>query len=1198
MQFIVLEKKSYANNGRSPTLIMSDRIACVDIIIPRGPLGFEFSIKSSGSQIVISQVRAGGAAELAGLKVGCIVKAVNQQSIKDMSFLQVSNLIRRSSSLTTELTVCMPEDIHPAAYGNVVLRHTSAIKNPTSAPYSSSDCENVSPSPQRIRTQALMEQQQKSQHGREEVAMLAQVLSPSAEVLSFHSCQHPLTNKASHDDNGCGMNHCGLRRQAILFCNDAIYVTEPPDLSPPISSISDHKPVPGGNIDNIVSSFSTTLNISENRREEDEKAEITPPLVRRQAYPSPISSVLATNPASPSSLVRNMSVKAGEETAPSPRFLPAHTSPTLQREESPQPTFLPRLSVRRKISSPALSARPSPPNEPKFTNLAAYMDGLIVPPPNGSTSGIVQRCLSVSSGVRAPPCFVLTDNSLSTLPLSHDILSLSPKNLSSNNETTNTNAKQPHPKRKRLTSMTELFRTDYPYDGSHWLASWRRRRRSLRPQEKSSDIKTSVPSIPTAEANPSFRPKPLKTSDLQSEFYKSPLCLCKVTKIEGKNVAPVAWRRFYIYIGGDYIRFLLASDYHDFNQHASDSLLNNVDPFTLVGVSTSRCIILPLMGLQWSSHPFLASDIPTWDTLSPASPASTSFFRRNNQSSQYSEMVESEPTNDLDCYLFEHESNGCSEITVIFPEAQTLSKTLELCQRHGGFFKESNPPPNFNVINSSSLETSHLPKQLSHHVTAVLHRSRKSLPDSAARRRLAADVTTGTKRTRDRSLGREGEQSPPLGFQRSAGVEDSSKFRFFATTAAPFFKSIANAISSARATDFNAASNNATAALQISEKEIARRVEAALGEPPDFGDLNQPGPVFGAPLEKQVPSPDYPNIPLVVHATISALELHGLYHVGLYRAPGRQKEINRFVCLANLTSLDPHVMLSLATWNDVRVLTGVIKVFFRRLPEPICDPDSWKSLACLIPEDSDELDKSSLVYTLQAIRAKLNKIRSTSYLPLNASPTEQVTSMVSWRWRYATLDFLFTHLRRIIALEVTNQCSFKCIAICFGPSLFNADNDLQNKFNVLLEVMLQHWPWLTADESKALKDDSIANLSHNPSAAPRSTTISETEAYVKQFLENGPSFHDLSFSSVGSQQDSLKIIDDIKNLFERAGYQVSARNSLENSDNRKEEEEQEEESLLDVIMRSLPQHVNELDGEQNASSISQLSSPIFQSTEF
>ncbi|VDO09311.1 unnamed protein product [Rodentolepis nana] len=944
---------------------MSNRIACIDIIVPRGPLGFEFSIKSSGSQIVISQVRSGGAAELAGLKVGYIVKAVNQQSIKDMSFLQVSNLIRRSSSLTAELTVCTPEEIHPAPYGNVVLRHTSAIKNPTSAPYSSSDRENFSPSPQGIRAQALMEQLQKPHHRKEEVAMLTQALSPSADVPSFHSCQHPLTSKTSHDDNGGVMNHCGLRRQAILFRNDTIY-TEPPDVSPLIFSIPDHKSVHESNVDNMVSPFSTTLNISENRSEEDGKAEITPPLVRRHAYPSLISSALASDSESPSPLIRNTSVKAGGETEPSPRFLPAHTSPTLRREESLQPTFLPRLSVRRKISSPALSARPSPPNESKFTNLAAYMDGLVVPPPYGQTSGIVQRNLSVSNSVLTPSRFVRHDNGLSTLTsgtnvrlnmpslisnrsrvasssLSHNISSLSPKNPTLKNENTNSNVKPPHPKRKRLTLMTGLFRIDsLSCDGPHWPSSWRRRRWSLRPQEETPSIKTTVPSIPIAESNLGFRPTAVvhgrlldacfasalcstsqfelwfhpsfshknsnfntnfmlfQPSDLQPEFYKSSQCLCKVTKIEGKNVVPVAWRRFYIYIGGGYIRFLLASDYHGFNQHASGSLLNNVDPFTLEGVSTSRCIILPLMGLQWSSHPCLASDIPTWDTLSPASPAKTLSFRRHNHPSQYSEMVESEPINDLHCYLFEHESNGCSEITVIFPETQTLSKTLELCQRHGGFCKEGNPPPHTcTVITNSLLET----KQPSHHATAVLRRSRKSLPDSAVRRRLVADGVTGTKRTQDKSLDREGEQPQPFAYQRSAGVEDTSKFRFFATTAAPFFKSIANA-------------------------------------------------------------------------------------------------------------------------------------------------------------------------------------------------------------------------------------------------------------------------------------------------------ISETEAYVKQFLESGPSVHNFSSSSVVSQQDSLKIIDDLKNLFERAGYQVSARNSLENADSEKQEEEQGEESLLEIIMRSLPQQVSELGEKEKGSTNIQASSPITQWTDF
>lgn len=142
--------------------------------------------------------------------------------------------------------------------------------------------------------------------------------------------------------------------------------------------------------------------------------------------------------------------------------------------------------------------------------------------------------------------------------------------------------------------------------------------------------------------------------------------------------------------------------------------------------------------------------------------------------------------------------------------------------------------------------------------------------------------------------------------------------------------------------------------------------------------------------------------------------------------------------------------------------------------------------------------------------------------------------------------------------------------------------------------MLQHWPWLTTDESGALIDDSNANLSHNFSSAPRNTTISETEAYVKQFLETGPTFNDLSFPKVVPQQNSPKIIDILKDMFERAGYRFSARDSLENSDSKEHEEEQEEESLLDVIMRSLPQPIDELDRSSNG----KVSSPIPQRTGF
>lgn len=60
-------------------------------------------------------------------------------------------------------------------------------------------------------------------------------------------------------------------------------------------------------------------------------------------------------------MVHDGSVKATGDAGP--RFLPAYTSPIQPREEFPQPTFLPKLSIRRKISSPALPFRPSPPSE-------------------------------------------------------------------------------------------------------------------------------------------------------------------------------------------------------------------------------------------------------------------------------------------------------------------------------------------------------------------------------------------------------------------------------------------------------------------------------------------------------------------------------------------------------------------------------------------------------------------------------------------------------------------------------------------------------------------------------------------------------------------------------------------------------------------------------------------------------------------
>lgn len=124
----------------------------------------------------------------------------------------------------------------------------------------------------------------------------------------------------------------------------------------------------------------------------------------------------------------------------------------------------------------------------------------------------------------------------------------------------------------------------------------------------------------------------------------------------------------------------------------------------------------------------------------------------------------------------------------------------------------------------------------------------------------------------------------------------------------------------------------------------------------------------------------------------------------------------------------------------------------------------------------------------------------------------------------------------------------------------------------LLEVMLQHWHWLTADESGPPKADSDANSHQKCASLLRNTTVSEAEVYVKHYFKDGNNFEDLSLYKL-PPQDPTKTLDvraTIKEIFERAGFEVSTRESLDQLADNGGEEEQEE-SLLNSTMRSLPQ---------------------------
>ena len=97
----------------------------------------------------------------------------------------------------------------------------------------------------------------------------------------------------------------------------------------------------------------------------------------------------------------------------------------------------------------------------------------------------------------------------------------------------------------------------------------------------------------------------------------------------------------------------------------------------------------------------------------------------------------------------------------------------------------------------------------------------------------------------------DGLESPtfPVGGDDAANVDGASRFRFFSSTAVPFFRGIAKSINNARVTQ-----NVAPPKSEL----LAQRIADVLRDPPDFSSLEEAGSVFGAPLEKQIISPDFP----------------------------------------------------------------------------------------------------------------------------------------------------------------------------------------------------------------------------------------------------------------------------------------------------------------------------------------------------
>ncbi|XP_029553612.1 rho GTPase-activating protein 27 isoform X1 [Salmo trutta] len=176
------------------------------------------------------------------------------------------------------------------------------------------------------------------------------------------------------------------------------------------------------------------------------------------------------------------------------------------------------------------------------------------------------------------------------------------------------------------------------------------------------------------------------------------------------------------------------------------------------------------------------------------------------------------------------------------------------------------------------------------------------------------------------------------------------------------------------------------------------------------------------------------TIPSFVEKCIRAVEKRGLDMDGLYRVSGNLAVIQKLRFKADHEELD----LEDGQWEDIHVITGALKLFFRELPEPLFPFSHFSRF-------------------IQAIRTVEYHLK-VSYM------RELVESLP--RPNHDTMELLFSHLRKVIEYGEENRMTVQNVAIVFGPTLLRPEMESANITmhmvfqNQIVELILKQYEYI------------------------------------------------------------------------------------------------------------------------------------------
>ncbi|XP_060713159.1 rho GTPase-activating protein 27 isoform X2 [Tachysurus vachellii] len=155
------------------------------------------------------------------------------------------------------------------------------------------------------------------------------------------------------------------------------------------------------------------------------------------------------------------------------------------------------------------------------------------------------------------------------------------------------------------------------------------------------------------------------------------------------------------------------------------------------------------------------------------------------------------------------------------------------------------------------------------------------------------------------------------------------------------------------------------------------------------------------------------TVPRFVEKCIKSVERRGLNIDGIYRVSGNLAVIQR---LRHKADHEEELDLEDGQWEEIHVIAGALKLFFRELPEPLFPYSFFEKFIAAI-QIGDQNQRVSYIRDL---------VRT---LPLP---------------NHNTMEVLFRHLCRVVDHSDSNRMSFQSMAIVFGPTLLRPEEESGN----------------------------------------------------------------------------------------------------------------------------------------------------------